>query len=53
MVFLKDESFRYLLSNLANSAFLGKSETEIVGHTDFDLMPGTVLNFAVRVTKTF
>jgi PAS domain S-box-containing protein len=45
MVFLKDESFRYLLSNLANSAFLGKSETEIVGHTDFDLMPGNSAKF--------
>ena len=38
LVFLKDETFRYLISNRANSAFLGKAETDVIGRTDFDLM---------------
>lgn len=40
LVFLKDESLRYVVSNKANNAFLGKSEREVLGHTDFELMPG-------------
>ncbi|MCX6086049.1 MAG: PAS domain S-box protein, partial [Caldiserica bacterium] len=39
LVFLKDESFRYIISNKANNAFLGRSETDVIGFTDFDLMP--------------
>ncbi|MGD9611603.1 MAG: PAS domain S-box protein [Kiritimatiellia bacterium] len=39
LVFLKDERFRYVISNRANNAFLGKSEAEVLGHTDFELMP--------------
>ncbi|MBA4365540.1 MAG: hypothetical protein C0398_05965, partial [Coprothermobacter sp.] len=39
LVFLKDESFRYLISNGANNSFLGKSEGNVIGRTDFDLMP--------------
>lgn len=39
LVFLKDEAFRYLISNRANSAFLGQSEEDVTGRTDFDLMP--------------
>ena len=39
LVFLKDESFRYLISNWANNSFLGKSEGNVIGRTDFDLMP--------------
>ena len=39
LVFLKDEAFRYLISNRANSDFLGKSEEDVTGRTDFDLMP--------------
>ena len=39
LVFLKDESFRYLISNGANNAFLGKPEADVIGRTDFDLMP--------------
>lgn len=38
LVFLKDDAFRYLISNRANNAFLGKSGDEVLGHTDFDLM---------------
>jgi PAS domain S-box-containing protein len=38
MVFLKDESFRYLISNAANSAFLGQPEAAVLGRTDFDFM---------------
>ncbi len=40
LVFLKDESFRYVISNERNNAFLGRSEAEVLGHTDFDLMSG-------------
>src|SRR5664280_2423995 len=39
LVFLKDESFRYLMSNGANNSFLGKSEENVIGRTDFDLIP--------------
>ncbi len=39
LVFLKDEAFRYLISNSANNAFLEKSEADVLGHTDFDIMP--------------
>ena len=39
LVFLKDEAFRYLISNRANSAFLGRAEEDVTGRTDFDLMP--------------
>ncbi|HPC57450.1 MAG TPA: PAS domain S-box protein [Kiritimatiellia bacterium] len=39
MVFLKDDAFRYRISNPANNAFLGRDEADILGRTDFDLMP--------------
>jgi PAS domain S-box-containing protein len=38
MVFLKDDAFRYR-SQPANNAFLGRDEADILGRTDFDLMP--------------
>ena len=39
LVFLKDDAFRYLFINRAYLAFLDKSAADIIGHTDFDLMP--------------
>ena len=39
LAFLKDETFRYLMVNKANQEFFGKPEVEIVGKTDFELMP--------------
>ena len=39
LVFMKDESFHYLISNKANSAFLGATEKNVIGHTDFDFLP--------------
>jgi PAS domain S-box-containing protein len=39
MAFLKDESFKYILVNLANQLFFQKPESGIIGKTDFDLMP--------------
>ena len=42
LVFLKDDAFRYLISNRANSAFFGKAEADVIGRTDFDLMPAEV-----------
>ncbi len=39
MVFLKDEAFRYIISNRSNSQFFGLSESAVLGRTDFDLMP--------------
>ena len=38
LVFLKDDAFRYLISNGANNAILGKPEADVIGRTDFDLM---------------
>ena len=37
--FMKDKEFKYILSNKANNKFFGRSESEIIGKTDFDLMP--------------
>jgi len=42
MAFLKDDQFRYLLVNKANQSFFDRSESEIIGKTDFDLMPDTL-----------
>jgi PAS domain S-box-containing protein len=39
LVFLKDDHLRYVIVNKANAAFFNKSEAEIIGKTDFDLMP--------------
>ena len=39
MACLKDNNFRYLLVNRANAEFFRKEESEIIGKTDFDLMP--------------
>lgn len=39
IAFLKDDQFRYIISNIKNAAFLGKKPGEdIIGLTDFDLM---------------
>jgi PAS domain S-box-containing protein len=40
MAFLKDESFRHIMTNRALCKFYGKTESEIIGKTDFDLMTG-------------
>ncbi|MCX6149557.1 MAG: PAS domain S-box protein [Ignavibacteriales bacterium] len=39
MAFLKDESFRHIIVNSSLCKFYGKTENEIIGKTDFDLMP--------------
>jgi len=39
MAFIKDSNFRYLMVNQLNQDFFGLSEAEILGKTDFDLMP--------------
>ena len=39
IAFLKNEKLQYLISNPSNTAFLSKTESEIIGKTDFDLMP--------------
>jgi PAS domain S-box-containing protein len=41
LVFLKDPDFRYLMVNKANADFFGKTQEEIIGKTDFDLLPET------------
>jgi PAS domain S-box-containing protein len=38
LVFLKDEHLKYIIVNKANAAFFNKSEIEILGKTDFELM---------------
>jgi len=38
MAFLKDERFRHIIVNHALCKFHGKTESEILGKTDFDLM---------------
>jgi PAS domain S-box-containing protein len=39
LIALKDLNFVYIAANPAVCAFYGKSEEEILGHTDFDLIP--------------
>jgi PAS domain S-box-containing protein len=39
LYFLKDKTLKYILSNTANNKFLGRKESDIIGKTDFDLMP--------------
>jgi PAS domain S-box-containing protein len=39
MVFLKDENLKYVIVNKENAAFFNKVESEILGKTDFELMP--------------
>lgn len=38
IIFLKDEKFRYLISNKANNALLRLTNVDVIGHTDFDIM---------------
>ncbi len=39
LAFIKDEESRYVVVNKANQDFFGKAEHEIIGKTDFELMP--------------
>jgi len=39
MAFLKDAQFRYQIVNRALATWFGRTETEILNKTDFDLMP--------------
>jgi CheY-like chemotaxis protein len=39
IAFLKDDEFRYIMVNKANQLFFHLPENEIVGKTDFELMP--------------
>ncbi|MFA6224161.1 MAG: PAS domain S-box protein [Desulfomonilaceae bacterium] len=39
LAFLKDQHYRYVFVNKANQDFFGLSEQEIIGKTDFELMP--------------
>jgi len=45
LFFLKDLQYRYLLVNAANARFFGRREKEILGSTDFDLMPEEAARF--------
>jgi len=38
-VFVKDESFRFVFVNEAFCRFMGRSEAELIGATDFDVVP--------------
>ena len=40
--FLKDREGKYVMVNAANARFFGKEESEILGKTDFELMPEEV-----------
>jgi two-component system cell cycle sensor histidine kinase/response regulator CckA len=39
MVFLKDDSFKHIIANNTLCTYFGKSLKEIIGKTDFELMP--------------
>ncbi len=39
LYFLKDKDLKYIVTNTANTKFLGKQASDIIGKTDFDLMP--------------
>lgn len=38
LIFIKDQQLRYIYSNQANAAFLGKSPEDLIGLDDFSLM---------------
>lgn len=38
-IFLKDDKFRHIMINQAYQDFLGKKQEEIIGKSDFDLLP--------------
>lgn len=42
LAFLKDAGFRYLVVNVGLAAFFGKTPQEVVGRTDFELMPAVL-----------
>jgi two-component system, cell cycle sensor histidine kinase and response regulator CckA len=42
LMFVKDEGFRHIVVNDATLRFYGKSRAEMLGKTDFDLMPESV-----------
>jgi len=46
MVFLKDDRLRNLIVNKSVLTFFGKSEREIIGKTDFELMPAVAARTA-------
>lgn len=39
MAYLKDEEYRHVMANQALLAFFGRREEDVIGKTDFDLMP--------------
>ena len=39
LVFLKDDQYRYLMINKSYELFLGFTENEVIGKTDFEVMP--------------
>jgi PAS domain S-box-containing protein len=39
LAYLKDDELRYVMTNRKQQEFFGKSDNEICGKTDFDLMP--------------
>jgi PAS domain S-box-containing protein len=39
MIFLKDDQFKHLVANISLAKFYGKTPEEIIGKTDFDLLP--------------
>jgi two-component system, cell cycle sensor histidine kinase and response regulator CckA len=49
MAFLKDDLLRHVIANRSLCKFYGKSESEIIGKTDVDLMSG---NAAVECKRT-
>ncbi len=51
LVYVKDEQFRYLMVNQANLGFFGRSEAEVVGRTDFDLMPPAAAENCCRTDR--
>lgn len=42
IIFLKDENFKYIVSNEANNKFMNRDEQYIIGRDDFELMPEQV-----------
>ena len=52
LVFIKDQHYRYLFVNKANQDFFGLSEQEIIGKTDFELMPEETCGKMSKVRPT-
>jgi len=52
MAYLKDDQFRYIFINSAVANFFKKNEDDIIGKTDFDLLPAEIAKIYEKSDKS-